>query len=198
MCAKWIKNKEWSSRYWQDIKDFESKLLGQRHKGGQSNCNANPIDPRVASNWLVAWLRRPESIIFAWSSLLHSSYFHPFSIWSSNFEPFILERKKNEFERFIHRLGLKQAVGQGNWNNICFNSCVQLLLHKRCVHIWPEWAKTFPGLWLVNWSSTSVIVRPPTVLFQYYSEPKCNVTLNFIGGSEGIMIRRFSKIYVFS
>ena len=98
MCAKWIKNKEWSSRYWQDIKDFESKLLGQRHKGGQSNCNANPIDPRVASNWLVAWLRRPESIIFAWSSLLHSSYFHPFSIWSSNFEPFILERKKTSLK----------------------------------------------------------------------------------------------------
>ena len=50
-------------------------------------------------------------------------------------------------------------LGHSLESDLCtLNSCVHLLLRKRCVHIWPERAKAFPGLWLVNWSLTYVIV----------------------------------------
>ena len=78
-------------------------------------------------------------------------------------------------------ISTKMTVISMAWNNgqqqfATLNSCVHLLLRNLCVHIWPERAKTFPGLWLGIWSSTYVIVWPPTLLVQHYSEPKCYVT----------------------
>ena len=65
-------------------------------------------------------------------------------------------------QRLINQSGSKfshetcdKLKGVSNQRHV--NSCVQNL-KILCVQIWPERAKTFPGLWLVHWSLTYAIV----------------------------------------